>query len=245
MEEVRIDSFEDYHAQAFDLPPTTVFRGVSHEQYELIPKVGRSKRYSRELEDSMLWEFKIRARPYVVEEPTNDWEWLILAQHHGLPTRLLDWSYNPLVALFFSVKQPHRSASAVYAFYRSSAMDEDGMSDHQGRLIPPMEVDHVHRIRPPHIDRRIEAQSGEFTIHPKPTQPMRDRYLMKFVIPGGLRRRFKHILYKYGVHEAALFPDLDGQARFTEWLTLSYDQRPVNQKGYYVWGVDERNDSAP
>lgn len=51
----------------------------------------------------MLDAFKRRARPYIDQIPQNDFEWMFVAQHHGLPTRLLDWSTSPLVALYFAV----------------------------------------------------------------------------------------------------------------------------------------------
>ncbi len=82
------------------------FRGVLREDYELIPKIGRSEircsgAYSVENELWLLREFKKRAPARLLQEnlPQSDWEWLALAQHHGLPTRLLDWTTNPYVGL--------------------------------------------------------------------------------------------------------------------------------------------------
>lgn len=80
-----------------------VYRGVKAAEYELIPSVGRLRTFKGESfslrdERHMLDTFKREAIPYLAVRPANEWEWLAIAQHHGLPTRLLDWTRNPLAA---------------------------------------------------------------------------------------------------------------------------------------------------
>lgn len=78
------------------------FRGQPNAAFDLNPGVFRSLDFERS-ERQMLDEFKHSALSRSDVHPEDYWDWLVLAQHHGLPTRLLDWSENPLQALFFAV----------------------------------------------------------------------------------------------------------------------------------------------
>jgi hypothetical protein len=194
---------------------SVIYRGVASSKYELVPKVGRRRRGNKVLEPKderyMLGLFKQRAIAHLDRTPDNDWEWLAIAQHHGLPTRLLDWTRNPLVAAYFAVVEKHNGDSAIYA-YRSNTYVQ--IQKHED----PFKVDRVARVIPNHTTVRITVQSGLFRIHPKPAKPFTDAAIDKFVIPAKRRQAIKKTLNKVGIDTSSLFPDLDGIARHIDWL---------------------------
>ncbi|UCD52667.1 MAG: FRG domain-containing protein [Phycisphaerales bacterium] len=97
-----------------------LFRGQRREDHVLLPRIARLrlKKHVLGTEREMLHDFKRQAIPYLQISPENDWEWLAAAQHHGMATRLLDWTWNPLAALWFSVAGPARDGTngVVWAF---------------------------------------------------------------------------------------------------------------------------------
>lgn len=96
-----INNFQDLHdtLSRYREDKRWIFRGHSNPDWELTPKAGRDP-YSS-VDDSLVFEaWKGQAVEYIQARPQNDWEWLAIAQHHGLATRLLDWTLNPLNAAF-------------------------------------------------------------------------------------------------------------------------------------------------
>ncbi len=211
-----INSFMELHEIVQGYSSTVVFRGVKSDSYKLIPKIGRYKKFqnikSIEKEEShILRLFKEKSFPYLQYIPKNDWEWLAMGQHFGLPTRLLDWTRNPLVALYFSVQKYHNGDSLVYAYENKKYIE---IMKHED----PFKRKTVGKFLPIHINPRITAQSAVFTIHPNPLIPFVSSKIDKLIIKKEFRKKLKKILFKYGVHEACLFPGIDGAARYIEWL---------------------------
>jgi len=192
-----------------------IYRGVKSTSYELIPKIGRYKevhfRNRLKEERTILRLFREQALPYLAFNPENDWEWLAIAQHHGLPTRLLDWTRNPLVAAYFAVEAEHDNDSVIYA-YRS---DKRIVTETAGN---PFARTTVGKFIPRHVTRRITAQTGLFTIHPDPQVPFKDPSIDRLIIKRKYRKALKHTLFRYGIHRGSLFPDLDGLCRHIEWM---------------------------
>jgi hypothetical protein len=147
---------------------TVIYRGVTSSKYELVPKVGRRRRGGKVLDPKderyILSLFKQRAVAHLQRTPVDDWEWLAIAQHHGLPTRLLDWTRNPLVAAYFAVVEKYEGDSAIYAYRSNRYLQIQKRRD-------PFKVNRIARIIPNHSTVRITVQSGLFTIHPRPSEP--------------------------------------------------------------------------
>ena len=234
--EVRVDNFEDFlGAVREDWPEMTIYRGVKNaKEHKLIPKIGHLdlglKTHDPNFEKWVLVEFERCARPFLQGPflPQDKWDWITLAQHHGLPTRLLDWTRNPLVAAFFAVHCDHvgepkkPEASDDCAVYTLDVSDTNSLPlIYRGKGPGPFELNRVSRFEPQLLSPRIIAQRGLFTCHPNPVEEY-EGYKGKLVINGKVRDQFEKELHKFGVDQSTLFPGLDGLAAHLQWRLTNW-----------------------
>lgn len=196
-----------------------LYRGHADESWPLIPKVGRPEFDSKGSSDwamFSLWKDKAIAYENL---PENDLECLAIAQHHGLATRLLDWSNNPLVATYFACKGHPEKDGAIYVFFPRNLLEEEKFDFR--------EVKEIKQYIPRAIASRISRQSGRFTYHPNPQQsiefgeigdPFIGQQLKKVVVSKGAKEKILDELNIYNINEEGIFPDLDGLSRHFNWL---------------------------
>lgn len=115
---VVVKSFSDFDRALDGISKSALCRGVSNHEYPLLPSLFRHHDIKGVdvRESNLLWVFKTHAKAHLDSIPSTGVEWLTIAQHHGLPTRLLDWSLSPLAACFFAVQSMSEADSAVYLY---------------------------------------------------------------------------------------------------------------------------------
>jgi len=193
--------------------------------------------------------FESSGRQLVAFDSKDKWGWYFLMAHYGAPTRLLDWTANPLVALYFSVASAKPGTDAAvwvidpwqwnkvhipklygpalpgweetepYLWDLESAMDTDNKDTTRKWPIA---------VEPPHIDRRITAQDGRFTlfgtakdmvgstrVNPPVRKPK--ARLDKIVIARSKALSIRDELHNVGINQKSIFPDLSGLAQHICW----------------------------
>jgi hypothetical protein len=155
-------------ASKYSQSDIVLYRGQS-DDWELLPRFARlaKARDLREpvkLERELLASFQAMSVPYLAPPaiPESDWDWLALARHHGLPTRLLDWTSNPFVALWFAVEGGVKE-DAHPVLLALDAAKENMKEPSSGTSV--FDLRRTYLFRPRHIARQIAAQSAWFSVH--------------------------------------------------------------------------------
>jgi hypothetical protein len=259
VEEIRAESWthlhellfaDSWHEQLARHRSNFVFRGEASRSSSLATSLQRLGGDYAAVESHLLRSFRKYARAKDVPEDTL-WHWLALAKHHGLATRLLDWTYSPYVALHFATAFPvHRSEDGaiwMVDFVQTNgllpkrlrqAVDEEGMNALSAELLRAeaatlaafdrLGEDFVVFFEPPALDERIVNQYALFSLMPSPHARM-DEWLerhpelcRRIVLPAELKPEVRDKLDQANITERVLFPGLDGLAT---WLRRYFSPR--------------------
>lgn len=204
-----------------------LYRGQRQDKV-LLPKIARYELQDVEgAEREMLHDFQRRSLHLIDYHPGNSWDWLALAQHHGMATRLLDWTENPLIALWFSMVSDIEYQTDYAVVWGFKVPREDVVLSTEDK--DPFAEGMTRVYKPNHITKRISAQFGWFTIHRslgrkfipfEQNQEYADK-LFKIKIRESCFRECRSRLHNFGINSSSMYPDIDGLAKHVEWLFLS------------------------
>jgi hypothetical protein len=260
IEEIRVESWSELQERLFAdswqeeigrFRSRFAFRGRNDAGEDLRTSLVRLGGDVRAIEGPLLRNFRRYAQLEAAAADTA-WNWLALAQHHGLPTRLLDWTYSPLVALHFATAASKRfDRDGVvwmvdYGRAREEApeplrrvLDENAMDVFSGELLAEVaegldqlerlsDDDFVVFLEPPSLNERIVNQYALFSLLSRPDVRLdewldsRPELARRIIVPAGLKWEVRDKLDQANITERVLFPGLDGLSR---WLARYYAPR--------------------
>ncbi|MPQ46640.1 FRG domain-containing protein [Marinifilum sp. N1E240] len=232
-----------------------IYRGLSKFHYQLKTSLIRLNGPYPDLEFHLLRNFKkYSSRPDINNK--SDWEWLALAQHHGLPTRLLDWTYSPYVALHFAtyeIDKFHRDGVIWALNYErlkeylpnnlqqklneigSNSFTIDMLKETYQNIteLSKEQSDFVVAFEPPSLDDRIVNQYAIFTFMSHSNAILNewladkpDLYF-RIRIPSEMKWEIRDKLDQVNINERVLFPGMDG---LSKWLTRHYSPKEIKSK---------------
>jgi hypothetical protein len=242
-EEIVVDTWDAYISLTGQLDGWA-FRGQQNSNWELLSSLSRYlASYIKSIsswktrEERSIRIFRRKAHNYLINSTVlaNDLRCLALMQHHGAPTRLLDFTKSPFVAAFFALETA-TSDAAVFALntpvlWTSSPLDcpsldretiDPRMQGNFEKYFSSNENEIIWIGEPTEMDQRLIAQSGTMIVPgvlDKSISSILKNYhtkepvIKKLVLPLSLRDDAMKSLYRMNITNATLFPDLDGLAK--------------------------------
>lgn len=215
-----------------DEQKTIWYRGQASKDWGLIPHYMRLE--NAQSESTFLKRFKQSAAMLIDTTPKESFDWLFLMQHYGVPTRLLDWSESPLVALYFAVEnliEHGDKDGALWLLYPTDLNKHAHINNKEEEdYIPSFEDEELENYSVeslktnPRIqlypvatiatrnNTRIQAQLGVFTIHHYENIPIEkigdNTHVVKLIIPANSKELIKNQLSLLGYSKFQLFPEL-------------------------------------
>lgn len=266
MREIRVGSWAELHEslfsdswddQLFRHRSSFAFRGVADASLGLACGLSRLGPRCATLEEPLLRTFRKYARRMAGVDDSI-WSWIAIAQHHGLPTRLLDWTFSPYVALHFMTEDASKfdrdgavwlvdyaKAKGVVPKKLRAILDEEEASVFTAEMLERAakslrELDGlggewVAFLEPSSLDDRIVNQYALFSLAPEANCNALEKWLdrqgdlaRKIIVPAQLKWEVRDKLDQANVTERVLYPGLDG---LTRWLTRYYTPREDPRRG--------------
>lgn len=181
-------------------------------------------------ESTLIKRFKQSAAMLLDHRPKDSFDWLFLMQHYGIPTRLLDWSESPLVALYFAVSELENKDGALWALFPTELNKEAKIDPIENFYIPGFEDTElqnytVENLKGENISKltpiatiatrnnpRIQAQLGVFTVSHRDMTPIeslgKKKHAIKIKIPKIYKKKILEELRLCGITRFQLFPEL-------------------------------------
>jgi hypothetical protein len=268
LDDALIDASWGRHAE--HARSTLVFRGLARSSYSNVSSLARLTGDYPALERHLLRNFRKYAHQ-AAPGPTT-WDWLALGQHHGLPTRLIDWTFSPYVALHFATASWPDDDAVLWAVDCVTAHEAlppvlRGTLEQEGSMVFTTEQLAAHAtdlgalerlseggeafalfFEPPTLDERIANQAAVLSVISDPTCHM-DTWLSEhpdawraWRIPVRLKREVRERLDQAQITERVLLPGLDGLAAY---LRRYYSPHSVQAGGTDVDGGGSMDDTGP
>lgn len=259
--DIHIRSWNELHERLYEgawnekigrFRPTLAYRGMADAEADLKSSLMRLGGSYDQQEGHLLRNFRRYALPST-QLPDSPWNWLAMAQHHGLPTRLLDWTHSPYVALHFATETveqfdidgvvwclDYTKTNRFLPRQLQHLLKEEGSDlltvDMLNRVAPTLHAfdrltarTYVALWEPPSLDDRIVNQYALFSLLSSPKMPL-DVWLerhpdcyRRIILPASLKWEIRDKLDQANITERVLFPGLDGLCR---WLRRYYSPIP-------------------
>lgn len=202
------------------------YRGQSNKAYKLVPSFYRKTTSVSEM--TLIKKFKQNATLLTNHGSNDDFDWLFIMQHHGVPTRLLDWTEGCLIAMYFACCENPDQDASLWVLLPTELNKHSGIDPEETFDIPGITELQSYSPKDYHYEKtsamgpaaaitsrnteRMQAQQGTFTIFHKKKDSIEEvgdkKHVWRYNIPKEYKDEIIKELKICGIDKFQLFPEL-------------------------------------